>query len=52
MGWDGYEVQKAGIAQLGEERGYDQGLYDEEGSGEGEGEAVHPNSPLVEHGSV
>lgn len=40
------------MAELGEERGYNHGLYNKTGSGEGDGESVHPNSPLVEQGSV
>lgn len=44
-------MQKAGRVQLGELRRYDLGLYNQKGSGEGE-EDVHPNSRLVEQGSV
>lgn len=51
-GWSIYEMQKAGVAELGAEKRYDQGVYKQEGSAEDEGEGVPPDSPVAEQGSV
>lgn len=41
-------MQKAGVAELGAEKRYDQGVYKQEGSAEEEGEGVAPDSPVAE----